>query len=144
MNRTSNHFIHLRSISWNVVSAQFAEKYLISKKSGCGSDTWRISRRERPWCNVATCQKIFQDATASTASDKPHKKTWEKCERVWPSETTNFIKLNRLSPFSFPLQLFDQISIVSNLWLQAFLHRIRKSRYICFRFSLFLKFPFFF
>ncbi len=62
-------------------------------------------------CYVANCQKIFQDATASTASGKPQKKNMGKNERVWPSETTNFIKLNRLSPFSFSfpykLQLFD-------------------------------------
>jgi hypothetical protein len=33
-------------------------------------------------CYVANCQKIFQDATASTASGKPQKKNMGKNERV--------------------------------------------------------------
>ncbi len=139
MNRTSNHFIHLRSISWNVVSAQFAEKYLISKKKRLWK--WHLENI-KAWtsqCNVATCQKIFQDATASTASHKKkHGKNVSVCDHLRPPISLNWIVYRRFL-FLFPLYNFlikYQLSRICGLYIRR---RIFERAGICSRFLLFRK-----
>lgn len=73
-----------------------------------------------PSATLPLVRKYFRTPPLQPQTTK--KNMGKKYERVWPSETTNFIKLNRLSPFSF--------SFPENFLIKYQLSRICGFRYI--------------
>ena len=88
-------------------------------------------------CYVANCQKIFQDATASTASHK--KKTWEKmnvCDHLRPPISLNWIVYRRFLFLS--LTSYNLLITYKLFHICGFRYIVLKREAIYFRLLLFV------